>query len=145
MSLSVTVRVMVRFSEVDPIGTVWHGNYVRFLEDAREEFGRKFGLEYMTIFNNGYFAPVYDLNLRFRQMCGVDDVLLVTCTYRYEKGARICFDYQVAKENDGSLVLEGSSVQLFTTHDGLFEPSAPDFYREWQDRHGVIPPEKKHN
>ncbi len=142
MALSATVEVKVRFSEVDPIGTVWHGNYVKFLEDAREEFGRKFGLEYMTIFDAGYFAPVYNLNLKFRQMCGVDDVVLVTCTYRYETGARSCFDNQVTKKIDGSLVLDASSVQLFTTHDGMFEPSAPDFYREWQERHGVIPSNK---
>ena len=31
------VMVRVRFSETDPVGVVWHGNYVKYLEDAKEE------------------------------------------------------------------------------------------------------------
>ncbi len=34
--LSLTKRVEVRFSELDPLKVVWHGNYVKYLEDARE-------------------------------------------------------------------------------------------------------------
>ena len=33
-AISETVRVKVRFSEVDPIRMVWHGNYIKYLEDA---------------------------------------------------------------------------------------------------------------
>ena len=43
-TLSTTIRVQVRFSEVDAIRMVWHGNYVRYMEDAREAFGREYGL-----------------------------------------------------------------------------------------------------
>ena len=32
-AISETVRVKVRFSEVDPIRMVWHGNYIKYLED----------------------------------------------------------------------------------------------------------------
>ena len=43
MALSETVRVQVRFSEVDSIKMVWHGHYMTYMEDAREAFGRKYG------------------------------------------------------------------------------------------------------
>ena len=52
MVLSETVRVQVRFSEVDSIKMVWHGNYITYMEDAREAFGRKYGLEYMYIYDH---------------------------------------------------------------------------------------------
>ena len=32
----------VRFSEVDSMNVVWHGSYMLYFEDAREEFGRKY-------------------------------------------------------------------------------------------------------
>lgn len=60
MELSETVKVAVRFSEVDPIRVVWHGNYLKYMEDAREAFGRKYGLGYVTIVENGYYCPIFD-------------------------------------------------------------------------------------
>ena len=41
MALSETVRVQVRFSEVDSIHMVWHGHYITYMEDAREALARK--------------------------------------------------------------------------------------------------------
>ena len=43
--LSVTKPFEIRFSEVDSMGVVWHGHYVKYFEDAREAFGAKYGLE----------------------------------------------------------------------------------------------------
>ena len=42
----------IRFSEVDSMNVVWHGSYPLYFEDAREEFGRKYGLGYMTFLTN---------------------------------------------------------------------------------------------
>ena len=132
--LSVTQRVVVRFSEVDSIRTVWHGHYVKYLEDAREAFGRKYGLEYMTIFNNGFFAPVYELNLHYRHVATIDDVLSVKITYCRAIGAKIVFHYEVVRESDNILLLTAESVQLFTTTDGEFYPQEPEFYKKWKSR-----------
>ena len=54
----------VRFSEVDSMNIVWHGSYPLYFEDAREAFGAKYGLGYMTIFSNGYFAPLVGLSFK---------------------------------------------------------------------------------
>lgn len=132
--ISETIEVRVRFSEVDPIRVVWHGSYVKYMEDAREAFGRRYGLSYMEIFNFGYYAPVYDMHLRFERSAGVDDVLLVKITWRPATGAKLCFDYSISRKSDGALLLEASTIQLFTTSEGVFEPSAPQFFKDWQER-----------
>ena len=130
--ISATVTVRVRFSELDPVGVVWHGNYVKYLEDAREEFGRKWGIGYMTIFGNGYYAPVFDMNLRFKEPAKVDDVLEVECIFRPCHGAKLCFDYTVTRQSDSVVILTASSVQLFTSLKGEFEPSEPEFFSSWK-------------
>ena len=33
--LSETVQLRVRFSETDPLGIVWHGNYIKYFEEGR--------------------------------------------------------------------------------------------------------------
>ena len=43
----------IRFSEVDSMHIVWHGSYALYFEDAREEFGRVFGLSYSCYVENG--------------------------------------------------------------------------------------------
>ena len=39
--------IKVRFSEIDSMQIVWHGEYVRYFEDGRESFGKHYGLGYM--------------------------------------------------------------------------------------------------
>ena len=112
MALSETVRVQVRFSEVDSIKMVWHGHYITYMEDAREAFGRKYGLEYMYIYNSGYLAPMFDVKMRYHQTATVDDVLLVTITCRQTKGSKLVFDYEIRKESDQALVFTAESTQL---------------------------------
>ena len=57
----------VRFSEVDSMNIVWHGSYPLYFEDAREAFGKKYGLGYMTIFSNGYYAPLVELSFKYKK------------------------------------------------------------------------------
>ena len=53
----------VRFSEIDSMQIVWHGEYVRYFEDGREAFGKQYGLDYMSIYREGYMVPIVDCPL----------------------------------------------------------------------------------
>ncbi len=134
---SETVRIPVRFSEVDAIKMVWHGNYVKYMEDAREAFGRKYGLEYMYMFRSGYLAPIVDMKLRYHQTATIDDVLLATITYRPAIGGKLIFDYEIRREADGTLILTAETTQLFTTLEGVFEPFCPPFLEDWKRKNGI--------
>lgn len=59
-------RFEVRFSEVDSMNIVWHGSYPLYFEDAREAFGAKYGLGYMDIFGQGYYAPLVELSFKYK-------------------------------------------------------------------------------
>ena len=39
--ISVDVAIKVQFYDLDPMGIVWHGNYTRFLEQARAALFQK--------------------------------------------------------------------------------------------------------
>ena len=56
--LQVEIPIKVRFSDTDAMGVVWHGNYLRFFEDAREAFGIKYGLSYLDVYHRGFFTPI---------------------------------------------------------------------------------------
>ncbi len=135
--LTESIEVDVRFSEVDSINMVWHGNYVKYMEDAREAFGRKFGLEYMYMFNSGYVAPIVDMHLQYKQPVSVGDTIIIEIAYVPSRAAKLIFEYTIYRKNDKSLVLKATSIQLFMTKDGIFEISNPDFFDNWKKRWDV--------
>lgn len=52
--LEVMCRVLVRFM----MNIVWHGSYLKYLEDGRESFGRHYpGIDYQTMADARQPAP----------------------------------------------------------------------------------------
>ena len=133
-NLTDTIRIRVPFYDVDSIQMVWHGNFLKYLEQGRESFGSKYGLEYMYIYNNGYVAPIADMHLEYRNTAGMGDTLIVETTYKPCLGAKLMFDYNIIRESDGAVILEASTVQLFISKTGVFEVSTPDFLVEWRKK-----------
>lgn len=137
MILTDTIRIRVPFYDIDSIQMVWHGNFVKYLEEGRESFGDQFGLEYMHIYNSGYMTPIADMHLEYKKAAAYGDVLLVETTYHPSRGAKLMFDYTITRESDGELILKATTVQLFLTRDGVFEVSTPDFYARWKEKWNV--------
>ena len=58
-TLSNTKEVTVRFSECDALKMVWHGNYVKYFEDGREEFGKEYEMGYLDMYDKtGLAVPI---------------------------------------------------------------------------------------
>lgn len=87
--LKATKRLDIRFSEVDSMSVVWHGSYPLYFEDAREAFGEKYGLGYLTIFGNGFYAPLVDLSFQYKKPIVYGMKPEITITYRPTEAAKI--------------------------------------------------------
>jgi len=133
--LSASCHIKVRFSEVDSVRITWHGSYALYFEDAREEFGRKWGLDYMTIFSNGYYAPIVELNFRFIKPLLYGDSARVDIFYKETHSAKIVFDYEIHSDIDDALVAFGHSVQVFLDKEYQLVLETPEFYRKWKVDH----------
>ena len=134
-SLVGKTSLRVRFSEVDSMQIVWHGEYVRYFEDGREAFGREFaGLGYMDIHASGYTAPIVELQLQYKKPLRVNDTAVVETRYIATEAAKICFEYTIRSGTDGEIVAEGSSTQVFLDARGELQLLAPEFYRKWKER-----------
>jgi acyl-CoA thioester hydrolase len=127
----------VRFSEVDSMGIVWHGSYAKYFEDGREEFGKKFGLGYMHIFNCGFYAPLVDLNFQFKKPLPYESKAIVETKYINSPAAKIQFEYRIFLPGDESLICTGSSTQVFLDKNYQLVWFMPGFYEEWKNRLGL--------
>lgn len=136
--LTETLPLKIRFSEVDSMSIVWHGSYVKYFEDAREAFGAKYGLGYMDIFSNGCYAPLVELDFKYRKPLKYGSSPEVTIYYRPTDAAKIVFDYEIRDAADGSLVATGHSVQVFMDREYRLMWTNPPFYEEWKKRWKVF-------
>lgn len=134
-ALSNTTCTTVRFSEVDSMQVVWHGEYVRYFEDGREAFGRKYpGVGYMDFYANGYTAPIVDIQLQYISPLTVNEVAVIETHFIDTPAAKLCFEYIIHRQSDGALVARGSSVQVFVDRDGNMCLNTPPFFDEWKKR-----------
>lgn len=138
-TLTHTTRIRVRFSDIDAMRCVWHGAYVRFMEDGREAFGRHFaGIGYADIMRSGITAPVVDMEVKYLVPLTLDDEALVTTRYVPRRGARLDYTYEIRRAADGALCATGRTTQLFIDEHGEQVIYKPAYYAEWQQRWGVI-------
>lgn len=62
------VELTVPFHDVDMMGVVWHGNYFRYFEIAREALLNQFNYGYRQMKESGYLWPVVDTRVKYRDV-----------------------------------------------------------------------------
>ncbi len=136
--LSAKRQFEIRFSEVDSMNIVWHGSYPLYFEDAREEFGKQYGLGYMTIFSNGFYAPLVELTFKYKKPLVYEMKPSIIITYVPTESAKIVFDYEIIDESDGAVLATGRSVQVFMDKNYQLVWENPKFYKEWKHKWEVL-------
>ena len=138
--LSASRNIEIRFSEVDSMHVVWHGNYAKFFEDAREAFGEKYGLDYLTIYGAGYFAPLVELTFKYKRPLRYGDKAEIRIYYRPMEAAKLVFDYEIILTDTREVALTGHSVQVFMEKDTYqMVWGNPPFFEEWKEKWGMMP------
>ena len=134
-SLTHSIKIRVRFSEVDSMQVAWHGSYVKYMEDAREAFGIEYGgLGYADFFNSGFVTPVVNLNINYKQSLRCGDIAIVEIRYIDTHSAKILFEYTISRETDNAVMATGETLQVFTTREGEMQYASPQFYLDWREK-----------
>jgi len=137
--LTATATIKVRFNETDPLGITWHGHYVTYFEDGREAFGTKYGLHYLDIFNNGFVAPIVNLNCDYKKMLKYGDAVLIETSYEDSHAAKIIFKYKLYNAATKEIVATGSTTQVFLdVAKQKLQLQQPDFFIEWKKKQNLL-------
>jgi acyl-CoA thioester hydrolase len=130
-------EIEVRFSELDPLNVVWHGNYIKYFEDGREDFGTKHGIGYCQIREAGYMAPIVTINCKFKKFVRYGEKLLVETNFINSPAAKIILTYIIRRASDNEIVSEGNTEQVFTDFEGNLILYPPDFFINWKQKWGL--------
>ncbi len=119
------------------MNVVWHGSYPLYLEDAREAFGAEYGLDYMSYFDNGFFAPLVDMSIQYKRPILYGMRPRIDIIYRPTEAAKVVFDYEIYDTASGELMATAHTVQVFMDRNYQLVWFSPDFYEQWKSRWGV--------
>lgn len=124
-----SVKERIRYADVDRMGVVYNGNYLRFFEIGRTELMRHFGIPYKDFETQGYLLPLVEANIKWKGSARYDDVVEIKTTFNPANvNSTIRFDYEVLVDNQ--VVASGFTVHSFVRADTFRAVKPPKFFLE---------------
>ncbi len=105
------IVVKANFYDLDPMEVVWHGNYARYLEDARCALLDHIGYNYSEMRDSGFSWPIVDMRIKYiRPIRFNQRVRVVAKLVEFENRIRI--EYRIHDAADGELLTKGRTTQV---------------------------------
>jgi acyl-CoA thioester hydrolase len=132
-SLSHITTVNVRFSECDPLNIVWHGNYVKYFEDGREDFGKAHNFSYTEIYReNGLSVPLVHLEMDYKRSITFGETIRIETKLVDDPAAKIIFEYKILN-SENQVVCTGKTIQAFVHMERKeLQITVPPFFDVWK-------------
>ena len=134
-ALTASITINIRFGETDAMGVVWHGNYLKYFEDAREAFGKRHKLCYLDIYSKGYFTPIVKSEIDYKSPMHYGEKAKVMVKLIYTPSAKIIFEYEIINQTTQKICAVGRTIQIFLhSKTRILELNKPTFYLEWEKK-----------
>ena len=123
MTAEFSLPIRVYIEDTDAGGIVYYVNYLKYLERARTELMRTFGLERAAVSDAGWNFVVSDVSLSYKEPARLDDQLHATALISAVGGATINF-HQTVRRDDAVLV--AGDIQIACVDRGTGRPTRLD-------------------
>lgn len=108
--ISAAVVLQAQFYDLDPMQVVWHGNYPRFLEQARTALMEKIGYSFAEMAESGYVWPIVDMRIKYVRPIVLRQEIEVSATLKeYLNGLKI--DYRITDRASSEVLTKAQTLQ----------------------------------
>jgi acyl-CoA thioester hydrolase len=116
----------IRYSDCDPQGIVFNGNYARYWDDALTDWFEEAGFGGEELGGSGVDMVTARLEMDFKASAGLGDVLETGIDVERFGNTSMTLAFTTRRLSDGVVVTEGREVAVFVDP-GTFRPTAvPD-------------------
>jgi acyl-CoA thioester hydrolase len=129
----VRLKQRIRFSDVDPMGILWHGRYANLFEQANEEIGRLCAMTYGDFHREKLMAPIVQFHVDYFLPVLLGEEVGIVGRMIWSEGARLNIEYEIRKET-GALAASGYTVQMFVDEGGMPLIASPGIQEECRKR-----------
>ena len=99
----------ISFEDLDPMNIVWHGNYMKYMEQARCDMLAKLNYTYMDMKKENVGYPVAKMKVKYIKPSTLNDVLtVVTSVEMIEPSLNL--KYEIYKNNEK--IFEATTMQI---------------------------------
>ena len=103
--------ITVQFYDLDPMNVVWHGNYVKYLEEARCDMLNKLGYTYEEMRKDGFAYPVATMEMKYIKPCVFNQVIKVVSTV-VEVEPCLIIKYTIYDNETGEKLFKAKTMQI---------------------------------
>ena len=123
MTAEFSLPIRVYIEDTDAGGIVYYVNYLKYLERARTELMRTFGLERAAVSDAGWNFVVSHVSLSYKEPARLDDQLHATAVISAVGGATVNFRQTVRRDDT---VLVAGDIQIACVDRGTGRPTRLD-------------------
>ena len=110
----------ISFHDTDAMQVVWHGNYIKFFELAREAMFEEFGYTYEQMQKDKLIFPITEVSCKYRRSLTINDKALKVIAMLTDFEGKLIVCYEVYKVGDDKhLCAYGKTEQVAMTSDTL--------------------------
>ena len=111
-SVSTSVTLKVPYYDVDLMQIVWHGNYLKYFEVARQALFKKYGVDLRRYTEDTrYVFPVVRSTIKHIWPLRFDDEFICTAVVK-EARVKIVLDFEIKLISNGKVCAKGRSEQV---------------------------------
>jgi acyl-CoA thioester hydrolase len=109
--ISEEIEIKASFYDVDSMDVVWHGNYVKYLEDARCALLDKIGYDYIVMKESGYAWPIVSMSIKYVSPTRFKQTVRIRATLEeYENCLKI--NYILSDAETGKKIAKAETLQM---------------------------------
>ncbi len=105
-------RHIVQYYETDMMGVTHHSNYIRFMEEARIQYLKELGLDYLRLEQDGIISPIVHVEFDYRKATTFGDLIEINVYPGEFTGIKLTLHYEMHNRM-GELIGTGKSVNTF--------------------------------
>ena len=110
-AISAAWDVTVPFHDVDLAGVVWHGHYMKYLENARWAVMDRIGFTLEEMIASGFLWPIVSVQVKYVRAARYGDHLRVQASL-VEWQTRLAVNYLIVDVKDDARVGRAQTVQV---------------------------------
>lgn len=109
--ISAQVIIRIQFYDLDPMRIVWHGNYPRFLEQARTALFEKLSFGYREMSESEFAWPVVDMRIKYvRPITPTQTIRVIASLVEYEN--RLKTSYVITDAATNEILTKAHTIQV---------------------------------
>jgi acyl-CoA thioester hydrolase len=109
--VSTSVRLKVPYYDVDMMQIVWHGNYLKYFDMARQALFSECGVDLHRYMEEGFAFPIVRCTIKHISPLRFNDEFICTAVLK-EATVKIVLDFEIKLTSNNKVCTRGRSEQV---------------------------------